>query len=49
MQASVIDMQRDPSFRLATNQNEIFVENKTPGRAGQNLTVNTLDISFNYF
>lgn len=32
MQCSVVDMQRDPSFSLATNQNEIFVQNRTPGR-----------------
>ena len=31
MQASVIDMQRDPTYQLATNADFIVVENKTQG------------------
>ena len=31
MLCSVVDMQRDPSFTLATNQAEIHVQNKKPG------------------
>ena len=49
MQNSVIDMQRDEAFSIATNQVEIIVENKTPGQERQDLTINTLGVELDYF
>lgn len=49
LQTSVIDIQRDASFLLATNTTEVMVENRTPGRQGLPLTLAYLDIQENYF
>ena len=49
MQASVIDMQRDPAFHIATNSELILVENKTPGQQPDNLSLSTLQVQLNYF
>ena len=50
MQCSVVDMQRDPDFILATNQMEIMVENKTPGRERENdINIGTIELELDYF
>lgn len=50
MQCSVVDMQRDPAFVLATNQMEIMVENRTPGRQQENdINIGTIELELDYF
>jgi len=49
MQASVVDMQRERSYQLATGQADMIVENKTPGQQNQPLNSQTVDIQLNYF
>ena len=50
MQCSVVNMQNDPSFVLATNQNEIQVMNRTPGLEHlDDVNIQSVDLQLDYF
>ena len=49
MQASVVDMQRDKSYQLATDSDVIVVENTTQAPTSNDLTLNNIDLELNYF
>lgn len=49
MQDSMVNMMEQSTFKLITNENEIEVTNKTPGKENMPLTKQSISLQMNFF